>query len=83
MADSDEIRACVAIGIGDLYAVRSNHGAPPYLVACTVDGHWVCSCPANHPELRARGRWCRPIREAIELRSPWQPLPTESEQGGN
>jgi hypothetical protein len=65
---SDEIRPAAYLGVADVYAIRSNHGAPPYLVACTVDGHWVCSCPADHPEIRGQGRYCRPIRAALALR---------------
>lgn len=65
----EDLPPCAALGIGDVYAVASNHGAPPYLVVCMADGQWACSCPAEHRKLRAGGRYCRPIREVIELRA--------------
>lgn len=66
---TEEIPGCAALGIGDVYAVRSNHGAAPYLVVCLMEGQWACSCPADHVSLRTLGRWCRPMREAAALRA--------------
>jgi hypothetical protein len=82
MTEPAEIPTSACLGIGDVYAVRSNHGAPPYLVACMSDGQWACSCPAEHNKLRVGGRFCRPIREVIALRvrNPIGPLGCERKE---
>jgi hypothetical protein len=80
----EEIPVAAGLGIGDVYVVRSGHGAVPYLVACLSYGEWVCSCPADHKPLRAKGAFCRPIREAIALRSvrlPSRPCIPERQDG--
>lgn len=76
---AEELPGCVDLGLADTYAVPSQHGAKPYVVACLFDGQWVCSCPAEHNKLRAGGRYCRPIREVIALRNA-VPLPPTSER---
>jgi hypothetical protein len=76
---ADELPGCVDLGLADIYAVASQHGARPYIVACLFDGQWLCSCPAEHKTLRAGGKYCRPIREVIALRSA-VPLPPVSER---
>jgi hypothetical protein len=76
---SEDLPGIADLGIGDVYAVRSHHGAPPYVVACLFDGTWVCTCPAAHTELREAGKYCRPIQAAITLRGA-VPLPPTSER---
>lgn len=80
---SDHLPPCAALGFADAYAVLSQHGAKPYLVACLFDGQWVCSCPAEHNKLRAGGSYCRPIREVIAQRNAVTLPPTSERKRGS
>jgi hypothetical protein len=47
-----------------------------------ADGQWCCSCPAEHNKLRVGGKFCRPIREVIELRATTS-ISAFNQKGGN